>query len=59
MKEQIKEKVSRWSKSKYDLVKETISKKNLSKKELLIKHYFFQKKPFRRIYKLPTEVWTN
>ena len=59
MKEQIKEKVSRWSKSKYDLVKEVLHNKNLSKKELLIKHYFFQKRPLRRISKIPIEVWCN
>jgi transposase InsO family protein len=59
MKQQIKEKVNRWSKSKYDLVKAVLSNKNLSTKELLIKHYFFQKKPLRRISKIPIEVWTN
>ena len=57
--QQIKEKVNSWSKSKYDLIKEIFNKKNLSNKELLIKHYFFQKRPLRRICKLPTEVWTN
>lgn len=59
MKEQMKEKVKSWSKSKYDLVKDVLNKQNLSKKELLIKHYFFQKRPLRRISKLPIEVWTN
>ena len=59
MKQQIKEKVSRWSKSKYELVKDVLHNKNLSKKELLIKHYFFQKRPLRRISKIPIEVWTN
>lgn len=59
MKQQIKEKVNGWSKSKYDLVNEVLNKKNLSKKELLIKHYFFQKRPLRRISKIPIEVWTN
>jgi len=59
MKQQIKEKITSWSKSQYELVKEVLHNKNLSKKELLIKHYFFQKRPLRRISKLPIEVWTN
>ena len=58
-KEQMKEKVNRWSKSEYELVKEVLKKKQLSKKELLIKLYFFQKNPLRRISKLPRNVWTN
>lgn len=59
IKEQMKEKVTGWSNSKYDLVKDVLKQMNLSKKELLIKHYFFQKSPLRRISKLPVEVWTN
>lgn len=58
-KEQMKEKVKRWSKSEYELVKEVLKEKQLSKKELVIKLYFFQKNPLRRISKLPRDVWTN
>jgi hypothetical protein len=59
IKEQLKEKVRAWSKSKDDLAKDVLMQKNLSNKELLIKHYFFQRNPLRRISNLPIEVWTN
>lgn len=58
-KEQMKEKVERWSKSKWQLAKDVIAFKGLSNKQMLIKHYYFQKNPLRRISKLPAEVWTN
>lgn len=58
-KEQMKEKVERWSKSKWELAKDVIAFKGLSNKQMLIKHYYFQKNPLRRISKLPAEVWTN
>jgi len=58
-KEQMKEKVARWSKSKWELAKDVIAFKGLSNKQMLIKHYYFQKNPLRRISKLPAEVWTN
>lgn len=57
--EQMKEKSDIWSKSKYDLAKEALRQKKLSNTALLIKHYFFQKRPLRKISKLPPEVWTN
>lgn len=55
----MKEKVDRWSKSKWELAKDVLAFKNLSKKQMLIKHYYFQKDPLRRINKIPAEVWTN
>lgn len=58
-KEQMKEKVERWSKSKWELAKDVLNFKGLSNKQMLIKHYYFQKNPLRRISKIPAEVWTN
>jgi transposase InsO family protein len=58
-KEQMKEKVERWSKSKWELAKDVIAFKGLSNKQMLIKHYYSQKNPLRRISKITAEVWTN
>lgn len=58
-KEQMKKKVERWSKSKWELAKDVIAFKELSNKQMLIKHYFFQDNPLQRINKISVEVWTN
>lgn len=58
-KEQMKEKVDRWSKSKWELAKDVLAFKKFSNKQMLIKHYFFQNDPLRRINRIAAEVWTN
>ncbi|HDP99542.1 MAG TPA: transposase [bacterium] len=58
-KEQMKEKVESWSKSKWELAQDVLAFKELSNKQILIKHYFFQSDPLRRINNISAEVWTN